>query len=731
MLISNLMVIGQSKNVLYQNVDKVSAEHIAIELNLLNKKENLSKSYSDLIEDYDLFELNEASFLKLKKETATLIEIPISFRKKTIHVSLIKVDILSENYNLNTDKGLPKEQLSKKHFYQGIIKGINQSMVTLSVYDDELFISIHSEEGKYQIKKNTEKQYFGYYTQDILHKKSFDCAVEEKHKSNAKNNNLPTNRTGQDCVEIYYELDFEVYQDHGSNLAAVENWMTSNFNEVAAVYANEGIPISMSEMMVWTIPDPYVSINNISSVLNQFGNLLEDNYNGRIAHLISGRNLGGGIAWVDALCASHNPANNFGPYAVSANMSTGITPFPNFSWNVMNISHEMGHVFGSNHTHDCVWGPFNNNQIDDCGNVEFPNFAGSCYISSNPILPYEEGGTMMSYCHIVAGVDINFNNGFGAEPGALILGKYQNSTCITGENCPVVSPPINDDCINALQLPIYTTCEDQIFTNVAATNSGINVGLDCSDSGDELDVWFMVEIPATGNLIVETTQIPGGLEDMMIQSYSGSCESLIPISCSDDIDTANGERHARIEMTDFTPGEIIYIRVISWNSQTSGTFGICAYDPSAYANITLRCPNDTTYQAFGLFTCSAFIGDFPEPKFLAGGCSDLTYNYTPNEGSFFNNGTTEVELMAEDECGNFRVCTFNITVECIPCLDQLTINNNPIINNEYFANKAILSAGYIPSDGDILFSAGDSIMLNQNFETSLGAQFEIEIEGCN
>jgi hypothetical protein len=90
----------------------------------------------------------------------------------------------------------------------------------------------------------------------------------------------------------------------------------------------------------------------------------------------------------------------------------------------------MGHLMGSRHTHACVWNG-NNTQIDGCSTPE-----GTCPRVGYPA----NGGTVMSYCHLVSGVGINFNNGFGPQPGNLIRSRFGAATCLNncggGGGCP-------------------------------------------------------------------------------------------------------------------------------------------------------------------------------------------------------------------------------------------------------------------------------------------------------
>ena len=114
------------------------------------------------------------------------------------------------------------------------------------------------------------------------------------------------------------------------------------------------------------------------------------------------------------------------PFAFSRTLNTNIAPIPTYSWDVNVFSHEMGHNFGSRHTHNCIWNG-NSTQIDDCGNVHGSGTPGSCYDSQNPIIP-SGGGTIMSYCHN-DNVGINFSLGFGQQPGDVIRNNYNNASC--------------------------------------------------------------------------------------------------------------------------------------------------------------------------------------------------------------------------------------------------------------------------------------------------------------
>lgn len=130
--------------------------------------------------------------------------------------------------------------------------------------------------------------------------------------------------------------------------------------------------------------DPYSGNNGTIDFLFE----MRDHWNVAMRHIpretvhgLSGRSLGGGVAYVNALCSG-----DFA-HGVSANMK-GAFPLPvvdnsNQNWDLMVVSHELGHNFGSGHTHD-GYSP----AIDGCGD-------GDCGAALD--------STIMSYCHLCAG----------------------------------------------------------------------------------------------------------------------------------------------------------------------------------------------------------------------------------------------------------------------------------------------------------------------------------------
>ncbi len=373
-------------------------------------------------------------FDQLKASNAPLIRIAIP-GPDSLALDLYRAEVFSGGARIRTSNGQILQPNSQHHFYRGIIHGDPHSLAIVSVFQERVQIVFADRHGNRRIQKMNDGQYLFFKDEDLRIPKDMNCYTEDTPDTDDHDHNQSGSRVTGNCVEIYVECDYKSYQDNGSSVSNTEEWVAELWNEVITLYDNEDIPVAVSDVFVYTSSDPFANLNSTSAVLYAFADHMDTlTYNGHLAHLLSTRNLGGGIAFLDVLCANSNKV------AFSANLSTNIVPVPTYSWTVEVVTHEMGHNMGSRHTHACAWNG-NNTQIDDCGNVYAQNNGqtpegNACFNSSNPILP--TSGTIMSYCHLIGGIGIDFNNGFGTQPGNRIRSEYNNAPCNTG----TCSPPL-------------------------------------------------------------------------------------------------------------------------------------------------------------------------------------------------------------------------------------------------------------------------------------------------
>lgn len=389
---------------------------------------------------------------------------------------------------------------------------------------------------------------------------------------------VPRNTGSQrygDCVEVYVECDFATYQALGSNSSAVEDWVNDIMTGVIDLFADINVPMSVADIEVWTQTSPYEGANSLSETKSQFISHIGDNYTGRIAIQFTTRDLGGGIAHgIGGICGT---SGDFpGPYAVTSGLTSTFASYPAYSNNVQLVAHEIGHIMGARHTHACIYNG-TNVQVDDCGNVIAADAGNTpegltCFDEINPIIP--TFGTIMSSCQDVAGSAVSFSNGFNPEVASTIQAFYNDAECFTGSLCQTITPS-NDYCDGSIFIEPSNICRVQIEDNFLATDSDIMPDISCGPNNVR-DVWFKTVIPISGNLIIQTTE-DGSLSDMVIQTYTGSCSILTSLACDDNSANAN---HARVTLTNQTPGDTIYIRIIEKNN-LEGTFGVCAGDLSS------------------------------------------------------------------------------------------------------------------------------------------------------
>lgn len=164
-------------------------------------------------------------------------------------------------------------------------------------------------------------------------------------------------------------------------------------------------------------------------------------------------------------------------------------------------------------------------------------------------------------------------------------------------------PPINDECINAIPLTVTSACSYATYSNVNGTaSSGIPAPGCSSYSGG--DVWFSAVVPVTGILTVDTQT--GVILDGGMAFYTGTCGSLVLLSCDDD-SSLNGAMPYISQTTGITPGQTIYIRFWEYGNDNNGTFGICATSPTCVAPTLSATTNITTTTATINWTAPAII----------------------------------------------------------------------------------------------------------------------------
>lgn len=406
-----LSSFGQSQpNQIATWLQSVEAVHQPEQITMLEPTELVTRALP--VPDADYLSLDHDQLASLFENQPALINFHVPRNGQMVNLKLARVNVTSDDFTVNTDAQNNIYYKNGIH-YRGIVDGDNSSVAALSFFNGEVMGFYNNAQGNYTIGRveDEEDVFVVYNAKEMVNPESFGCFTEDPTNPVEYSNDGNDNRgIGCKVVKVYFECDYALYVNKGSNTTNVTNYVTGLFNQIATLYANENIDIQISEMYVWTSTDPYASLTSTSSVLNSFKATKGTNFNGNLAHFLTTRNLGGGIAYVDVICTKS--------YAFGVSMIYGTySSVPTYSWSVECVTHELGHNLGSPHTQSCSW---TGGALDNCYTVE-----GSCSPGPAPT----NGGTIMSYCHLTS-VGINFNNGFGAQPGNLIRSRVLNATCL-------------------------------------------------------------------------------------------------------------------------------------------------------------------------------------------------------------------------------------------------------------------------------------------------------------
>lgn len=365
----------------------------------------------------------------VEKDLETLtMRVPV-FGGPPVDLELVKVHLFAPNFVVATSdsKGAPVAYNHGVHYW-GRIKGSDDSLATISVFKDEVMGSYSSPaHGNFVVGKlagaNPQRDHILYAENDLTSAIPVSCAMPDDDVPFSPEQVSDSTFAAQAsrCVKVYVEADFDLFQTKGS-VSETVNFLTGVFNQSAALYNNEGLPISLSEIFVWTSPSPYTG-SSADQQLAQFQSV-RTSFNGDVAQLVDLQDQGGIAAGFNAFC---------NPSASARESYSGIFPFfsdvPTYSWTVYVFTHEMGHLFGSRHTHACVWNG-NGTALDGCGQTA-GFFEGGCGVGPIP----GDGGTMMSYCHLNS-VGVNFSQGFGSQPGNVIRNGFNSASCLGACGAP-------------------------------------------------------------------------------------------------------------------------------------------------------------------------------------------------------------------------------------------------------------------------------------------------------
>ncbi len=261
-------------------------------------------------------------------------------------------------------------------------------------------------------------------------------------------------------ARVAVDTDWEFLDKFGGDVGAATDYVGDLFAFSSTIYEEEvDTSLYIGYLKWWpganNSSDPWTQSGCLSALF-EFRDYWNQNQGGvqrTVAHLLSGKNTGCGIAYVGVLCSSSSG------YGLTGSLSGNFDPADPLSgsgfWDIMAMSHEIGHNFGSSHTH-CYQG---------VPNAGYPDAVDHCYDSTNPedpppptcyqgtpslpagCSPGDRCGTIMSYCHLRSGgygnISLTFGQGHPHGVDAWRVPSVMNSHVVSrAQSYPTCLPAI-------------------------------------------------------------------------------------------------------------------------------------------------------------------------------------------------------------------------------------------------------------------------------------------------
>lgn len=260
-------------------------------------------------------------------------------------------------------------------------------------------------------------------------------------------------------VEVALETDNQFYDLFGNATDATE-YLGDLIAFSSGIYEAElSTALTISHISLWPpeTSDPYTDTSTVCLMfaMGKYWNDNRGDVSRTVTHFVSGVNNGGGVAWVGVLCdggfnTSINAGCSFGTtnsnyggaYGYSGDIDGNFDiNNPSVVWDLVVVSHELGHNFNSPHTHCYAGLNGNANDIDPCYNAQNNCYAGVQALPSGCPGTGQGCGTIMSYCHLsFAGglsniaLTLGLNHPYGIEPDRVPTRMGNHVSSVNGFN---------------------------------------------------------------------------------------------------------------------------------------------------------------------------------------------------------------------------------------------------------------------------------------------------------
>ena len=419
------------------------------------KSEVPNATIENVVAESTVATLQTAAIQQIYNQRPQTLEVVIPYQGASVVLRLYRVNPFAEGFKVLTHRG-ETVSYTPGVYYRGIIKNDYRSVASLTFFENSLsgLISGSTFQNLVVGPLKNSSDYIVYSDAKMKVPHPFQCLTDDGPAMMRQARSVPNTTQSAKCATTYFEMDYNLYQENGSDTTTATNWMTAVYNNVQTLFENDGITIAFRTLLIWTEPDPYEGIGTSSvDYLFKF-NEVRPVFDGDVGQLlgIDAGGLGGVAVTIDGLCSSQN--------FCYSDVEFDFQTVPTYSWTVLVLTHEFGHILGAPHTHACIWNG-NNTAIDNCATAGIGPTAEGASCSTDP-LTIPSSGTIMSYCHLVSNVGIDLANGFGPQPAQRILDTFALRSCLSSD-CV-------NTCINTVERIVLETT-----TQTSATFNWIDV----------------------------------------------------------------------------------------------------------------------------------------------------------------------------------------------------------------------------------------------------------------
>jgi cysteine-rich repeat protein len=381
------------------------------------------------------------------------------------------------------DAGVRAVPLPDQVYFTGTVRGDAASRVLLVAGPDRVHGFVATKGTLYQFGPDAAGRHRSWALRDVdptrwpppgdfcandLHRDKVDSPVVNRLAREALGLESPpvARTTGVVGADAAIETDHELWAKFGSDAGTLD-YLASLVAAVSAIDERDlGVRLQFSYIRLWaSASDPWTATapdGQLDELRTYWTNPAND-MNAvagphDLVHFVSGKAVQGGIAYIGSVC---DPSYEYGVSQVYGHFDVST---PSQIWDVLVATHEMGHNFGTPHTH-CYSPP-----LDECYNQEPGCYAGPAVCSH---------GTIMSYCHLCGGLS-NVDLAFGTVVSDHVRAQISGASCLTvvatcgngvvepGEECDDGNTTAGDGC--------SATCRREV-----CGNGVLDPGEECDD----------------------------------------------------------------------------------------------------------------------------------------------------------------------------------------------------------------------------------------------------------